>query len=78
MKKSSTTMTIEGIELDVWFFYTKGTPGVYHLAPENCYPEEPADVEIESVYLDHIDIFNLISDDVCTKIEKYILDNAGE
>ena len=37
------------IEFEVEFNFTKGTPGVYHLAPEDCYPAEPDEYEITAL-----------------------------
>jgi hypothetical protein len=80
MKKSSTTMTIKRVRLYVEFFYTKGEPGFLTGAPEDCYPEEPAMVDIEGVYIgnEEIEVYNLLSEAVIKKIEDYILENAGE
>lgn len=43
---------VAGVELDfvAEFNFTKGAPGVYHLAPENCYPAEPDEYEVTALY----------------------------
>ena len=38
------------IEFQVEFNFTKGKPGVYHLAPEDCYPDEPDEYEVTALY----------------------------
>lgn len=38
------------IEFQVEFNFTKGTPGVYHLAPEDCCPAEPDEYEVCALY----------------------------
>lgn len=48
MNTEQINLEIEGkeFECEVSFNFTKGTPGVYHLAPEDCYPSEPDEYEI--------------------------------
>lgn len=37
------------IEFEVEFNFTQGCAGVYHLAPEDCYPAEPDEYEITAL-----------------------------
>lgn len=52
MNTEKIQIEVAGVELDfvVEFNFTKGTPGVYHLAPENCYPAEPDEYEVFALY----------------------------
>lgn len=38
------------IELDIYIAYRKRVPGVYNTLPENCYPDEPENIEIDNIY----------------------------
>jgi len=42
----------EEIELNLEGYYTPGTPGKLYGPPEDCYPDEPEDAELEAVLLD--------------------------
>lgn len=52
MNTEEIQIEVAGKELDfvVEFNFTKGTPGVYHLAPEDCYPSEPDEYEVTALY----------------------------
>jgi len=39
------------IEFEVEFNFTQGCAGVYHLAPEDCYPAEPDEYEVCALYV---------------------------
>ena len=55
MKTPSTiTYTIDlgllgEVDVEVDYFYDPGTPGRYSGPPENCYPDEPAELELVAV-----------------------------
>jgi hypothetical protein len=72
MNLSYTSMTIEGIDLEVAFYYHKGYPQTRYE------PEEYPEVEINSVICGEVDIGCLLSDDTFNKIETYILENANK
>ena len=38
------------IELDIYIAYRKGISGIYTALPENCYPDEPENIEIDNIY----------------------------
>jgi len=67
-------IVIRGVELVVTFTYDPGSPGQMYGRPENCYPPEPASIEIEwvSVVGDANDIFDLLAEDAVAEIEKAI------
>jgi hypothetical protein len=77
MKINNMSITIEGIDLDVEFYYYPGRPAKLYELPENCYPEEYPEVEIDSVKPSGTDIKIgvLLSEDTFNKIETYILEN---
>ena len=72
------TLKINGVEMDVEFYYIPGIPGVYYLAPEDCYPDAPPYVEILKVYLKGVNLYNakLLSDSVISEIEAKIIELA--
>ncbi len=47
------TLTIDGIEddfeVEITYTYRPGDPGRLWDLPENCYPPEPAEIELEAV-----------------------------
>lgn len=48
-----TEVELEGnpVEVTVEYSYSPGTPGKFYGPPENCYPDEPGDCEVEVIYL---------------------------
>jgi len=50
------------IEVDVEFDYTPGDPGQLYGPPENCWPPEPAEVEICDVIYIGISVIERLSD----------------
>jgi hypothetical protein len=67
-------VTIRDVELDVTYTYNPGSRGQMYGRPENCYPPEPASIEIERVTIagDTNDIFDLLAEDAVTEIEETI------
>ena len=72
------TLKINGVEMDVEFYYIPGEPGEYDLAPEDCYPDEPPYVEILKVYLKVVDLYNtgLLCHTIVDTIEAKIIELA--
>jgi hypothetical protein len=67
------------IDVIVLYQFCAGRPAKLYGLPEHCYPAEPAEVHIESVWLDdarHVEI-NL-TDDEYEEIADWILDNPPE
>lgn len=50
-------MSIEHKGMEIEFTYHAGTPGRFSGPPEDCYPDEPAEVEIDGVYVSDWDEF---------------------
>ncbi len=69
----SITVTIHDIDLEVYFEYYKGSPGRLHAAPEDCYPEEPPELELESVCIDEVNIMSLMDEDILDMVVDKIL-----
>ena len=44
--------TIDGLELRIEAVVMPGRPGRYHGKPEDCFPDEPAEVEEVSVFFE--------------------------
>jgi len=40
----------EEIELEIEGYYTPGTPGRKTGPPEDCYPDDPGEVEIDTIF----------------------------
>ncbi|MDD4892750.1 MAG: hypothetical protein PHH73_01960 [Candidatus Rickettsiella isopodorum] len=59
---SEIKIKVYGVEMDVDYNYKPLIPGHLTGRPENCYIVEPAEVEINSVSVRGIDIFELIED----------------
>lgn len=53
MQSTIINLDINSVEFEVLveFNHTKGNPAITHLAPENCHPEEPEELEITSLNL---------------------------
>ena len=50
------------IEVDVEFDYTPGDPGQLYGPPEDCWPPEPAEVEICDVIYDGVSVIERLCD----------------
>jgi hypothetical protein len=72
------TISIDGVLLDVSFYFYPGRPGNTYGPPEFCYEGEPPEIDIESI-TSNDDIFGLLADskNVIERIEVYIIKNAG-
>jgi hypothetical protein len=73
-------MMLEDVEVDVDFYYYPGRPAKLFDLPENCYPEEYPEVEIDKVLISgtEIEIGSLLSEEAIQKIETNILENAKQ
>ena len=81
--KSSTGWTIERGETDidviVLYQFCAGRPAKLYGLPENCYPAEPDEVHVESVWLDDARNVEInLTDDEYEAIETWILENPPE
>ena len=53
----------EEFECEVVFSYTSGQPARLFGAPEDCYPAEPAEVSVEEITCNGIDIHEVIENE---------------
>lgn len=74
MSKHTATIEVAEVEIDVEveYAYHKGDPGRYSGPPENCYPSEPAYVEIIAVMHNGVDIADTLSEQLTASIEEQI------
>lgn len=82
---SDLNMSIRDIDWKVYFTYTPGELPIIHLAPEDCHPGSPAEVELEGVYsvtMSNVesewDFLEVLDSDVLDEMETYILENINE
>lgn len=47
--KHSVDITFRGAKLTIIGYYTPGLTGIYSGPPEKCFPEEPAEFDIEDI-----------------------------
>lgn len=69
----STTVTVEGFELEVWYNYSPACKGRTEEG-QKMEPDAPAEVEIEVVRLDVHDITSLLSEDINILIREAIIE----
>lgn len=66
MQKEQIILTLElygnteDFDCEVEFTFTHGVDGVYHAAPEHCYPSEPAEWKLHSLWVEGIEANYLI------------------
>ena len=63
----------EEVPVEISGDYTKGTPAKLYGLPEDCYPEEFAELSIESAMLSSIDISGIFSEEQVDEIEVLVL-----
>jgi len=76
---SNKSITIDDIDFDVYFDFSKGCAPKLWGPPENCYPGEADEVELTGVYLDvpkgdGFDLMRVLSEEVLEQIETDILE----
>lgn len=78
-KLNSATVYIDDAALEVKFYFYPGQSAKLSGPWELCYPEEPAEIEIESITTSG-NIFELLldSEKVIERIEDYILSNHDD
>ena len=62
--------TIDGLELRIEAVVMPGRPGRYYGKPEDCYPDEPAEVEEVSVYFE--------GEEVKGKLGRYLAEQIAD
>lgn len=76
MQKTKVILNICDVEIaaEVSFYYTPSVTGVYNLAPENCYPDEPEEFELYSLKTERGDdcdwMIPYIADDLVYQIKQ--------
>jgi len=75
MKTLFTTIEYENIIFAVEFIYKPLVPGRFSGPPENCYPDEPAELEFLSVSLpgSSINLLDALSESAIESLESDIL-----
>jgi len=74
----TTTLTIENVELEIEYTYFKGCKGSRDSfmgkagAGPQLEPDEPASIEIESIKVKDIDIYELLSKSIIEKVEEEV------
>ena len=56
------TITFKGVDLKVNFTYTEADPGVMYHSDMSGTPPSPPEAEIHEVYIDKIDVYDLLED----------------
>lgn len=73
----------ENYNCTVYFTYTPPVNGVYHLRPENCYPDEPEEFVLSKLVLhkDNVDYdasWLLYDEDFCNYVIAELKEAANE
>lgn len=75
MATENIKIDIMGVEFDgyVEFDYTPAVKGVYHLAPEDCYPSEPEEFELTWLFANGVNMSALLNnEELCESIIEQI------
>jgi len=72
------SVCIKSVELEINYNFTPGRPAKLWDIPENCYPEEYPEIEIESIICGEEDIIDVISKDIINLIEEKILEEENK
>ena len=73
--KTTTQITYRGFELEVVGYYSPAEPMVMYYPDGSGYPGCPAEFEVNEIFLNSIDIFELLNEEQITEIENLILTN---
>ncbi len=80
MNEREIILEINGVEINsrVTFDYTPPVRGVYHLAPENCFPSEPEEFELTGLTVGDSDWSCILTDKVTEAIVEQLKDMRNE
>lgn len=80
MNMYTSTISIGRIHLNVEYSYEPPIPAVLDRAPEDCYEEEPARIDITSIKLraDPVDISEILSESTIKDIMSSIMKIRGK
>ena len=66
------TIRWNGADIEVHFTYYPARPGRISGPPEDCYPDEPSEFEIEQIVYNSVDVTSLFSDEDCAVMMEII------
>jgi len=72
------TTEIDDTEVIVSFYYDASDPGCYSGPYENCYPSEPESIEIVSVLLDGVDVYEALTCQEQEELDEKCLEYINE
>lgn len=85
MSEHNMELTVEDVDLMVYYDYMEEQKAITHLAPEDCQPGYPAECDLTGVYTmegrgieSQWDLLQLISNDTASGIETLILESYNE
>ena len=78
MPSFTKTVNYADVDLTVNFFATKPVPARLYGPPEDCYPAEGGEVELDTIYLDQWEISSLLSPIVIAHIQTTLEESLYE
>ena len=72
------TVSYADVDLTVNFFATKPVPARTYGPPEDCYPAEGGEIELDTIYLDEWEISSLLSPAVIAHIQTTLEESLPE
>ena len=70
-------VTVGDYDFTVAYTFYPGAPAKLNGPWENCYEEEPPEIDIEAISIGDIEVYDILSDDTIIKIEDEILEYEG-
>ncbi len=78
MPSFTKTVSYADVDLTVHFFATKPVPARVYGPPEDCYPAEGGEIELDTIYLDEWEISSLLSPAVISHIQTTLEESISE
>ena len=72
------TVFYADVELTVHFFATKPVPARLYGHPEDCYPAEGGEIELDTIYLDKWEVSSLLAPAVIAHIQTTLEESLSE